>query len=577
MKKPAPLSLLLLLALALAGAGGEIERLRAELAAAPPSRRQAVVARLAHALTLRGESEQQSQDHQSARETFREALSLLARHETRPSARLLKDAGLTAIILGDHHQALDLLQRAESQARQQGEAELASASAYLLGYVHRDLENFELALKYFHAAYESGQAIGNPRRVIMALNEIGNVHMMQEKFAAALPYKDRALKLARKHGDPELLANGLNDMGEFLRLSGQPRKALPFFREALTIDRRIGHQRGTIITLYSIGRSLFELGRIDESLAALEEARPLAEKAGQNRDLALILSLASKAHEQKGDFRRALAFQRLYHDLWARLFNEEKARQTIEMQTRYEVEKKERENELLQREKQLAALAASRQRGQRNFLFFVSLLVLLLAGVLYRGFRVKARANRWLEEANVRIAAQQAKLEKAYVRMEELARLDPLTGLPNRRAALEELGREERRFRRGRVPFTLVMADLVGFKAVNDALGHDAGDAVLREAAQLFRLALRAQDTVARWGGDEFLLLLLETDAGGAEALCDAIRAKIAAHDFRFEGRPLQVSVSLGAATFGPGLTVEECLRQADQAMYRSRRDGRER
>jgi len=201
----------------------------------------------------------------------------------------------------------------------------------------------------------------------------------------------------------------------------------------------------------------------------------------------------------------------------------------------------------------------------------VALLVLLLAGALYRGFRAKTRANRWLEEANSRIAAQQGKLEKAYYQMEELARHDQLTGLPNRRAALEELEREERRFQRSQKPFSLVMADLVGFKAVNDTAGHDAGDYVLRTAATLFTQSLRAQDTVARWGGDEFLFLLPETDSEGARVLCAAITEKINRHEFKANGQRLEIRVSLGVATFGAGLSLEECLRQADQAMYRSR------
>ena len=269
-------------------------------------------------------------------------------------------------------------------------------------------------------------------------------------------------------------------MGEFYLMQDRPEKALPLVREALAIDRRIGHVRGTIISLYTIADCLQRLGRFPAALAALEEARPLAEKAGQKRDLSNILLLTSLAREKTRDFPGALDSFRRYHDLWAELFDEEKTRQTAEMQTRFEVEKKQRENELLKQEQRIAALALAKGRNQRNFLFFVALLVLLLAAVLFRGIRIKARANLWLEEANSRIVAQQGKLEKAYNQMEELARRDQLTGLPNRRAAMEEIERELKRFQRSHKPFTLVMADLDGFKAVNDSVGHDAGDFVLK-------------------------------------------------------------------------------------------------
>jgi diguanylate cyclase (GGDEF)-like protein len=523
-------------------------------------------------LTTRGEAEQDRHDHKAAQRTFGEALAILAGNGGVPSARLLKGAGLSELVLGDHDRALEFLLRAEAAAEKSGDRETASASAYLIGYVHRDLENYELALKYFNAAYESGKALGNRRRVIMALNEIGNVHVFRKRFAEAIPFKETSLKLAREHGEPDLLANGLHDMGEFFLLQDQPEKALPLVREALAIDRRIGHVRGTIISLYTIAECLQLLGRYPAALASLEEARPLAEKAGQQRDLSNILHLTALTYEKTQDFPRALEYYRRYHDLWAKLFDEEKTRQTTEMQTRFEVEKKQRENELLKQEKRIDALALAKGRNQRNFLFFVALLVLLLAGVLYRNIRNKARANRWLEEANGRIVAQQGKLEKAYRLMEELARSDQLTGLPNRRAALEEIEREEKRFQRSQKPFTLVMADLDGFKAVNDSMGHDAGDFVLKTAAALFSGQLRAQDLVARWGGDEFLLLLPGTDAEGARIICAAIAEKIAGHDFSFQGQRLNVAISMGTGTFRNGGTIAECLREADQAMYRSRR-----
>ena len=155
--------------------------------------------------------------------------------------------------------------------------------------------------------------------------------------------------------------------------------------------------------------------------------------------------------------------------------------------------------------------------------------------------------------------------------MEELARLDQLTGLANRRVAMEEIDREEKRFQRGKKPFALIMTDIDGFKAVNDTMGHDAGDYVLRSVAALFSQSLRAQDMVFRWGGDEFLFLLPETGVAGARVFMTMVKDKIRNSDFIFNGRRLQVAASMGAGVFAAGLTIETCLRSADQEMYRSR------
>jgi len=556
-----------------AAASDPIETLRRKLAVAAPNERPGCARDLAAALTAKGDDQKLKENFGAALSTYMEALAVLEKDNAgQPSPLLLNHTGLTLLVMGEYKEALDFLLRAAAAAERMGDREIGSASDYLIGYVHRDLANYDLALQYFRKAYETSVALGNQRRVIMALNEIGNVYYYRKQFAEALPYKEKSLQLARKYSNPELLANGLHDMGEFFQTQGQLVKALPLLQEALAIYRRAGLMRGTIITLTSIADCQRELGFFAAGLACLHEAWPLAEKAQQNRDLASILLLFSKIHEEMQDHRRSLEFQRRYHDLWARLFNEDKNKQIAEMQTRYEVEKKQRENELLKQEKQISVLALDKQRNQRNFLFYLALLVMLLAAVLYSRFRIKARAHRKLEAANSQIVAQQGKLEEAYKQMAELARHDQLTGLPNRRVAMEEIDREEKRFRRSQKSFVLVMTDIDGFKAVNDKVGHDAGDYVLQSVAALFSQSLRAQDTVYRWGGDEFLFLLPETTLAGAAVFMAAAKEKVRSNNFIFNGQRLQVAASMGASVYAGGLTIEACLHGADQEMYRSRK-----
>ncbi len=576
MKKAQTLLAILFCLSAAAPADDVIAPLRRKLATAAVAERGAVAAELALALTARADGEHDRRETKAALATYLEALALLERYPgPPPSPHLLNRIGLDELILGDYENALRHLLRGLATAEGANDPVYITRNLYHIGYVHRDLGNYDLALEHFERARQAALVEGNQRYVIMALNEIGNVHVMRRQFAAALVSKESSLALARKHGEAELLANCLHDMGELLLREGDAARALPLVREALAIDRKLNHKRGIVLALFTVADCQQRLGRANEAIVALDEARLLAEKEGQDKDLSDILRLSSVVHEARGDLRQALAFQRRYQELRERLFNEEKTRQTAEMQTRFQVEKKQRENELLKQEKKIAALALGKQRSQRDFLFFAALLVLLLAGALLLGFRSKARANRWLEEANSRIAAQQGKLEKAYYQMEELARRDQLTGLPNRRAALEAIEREEKRFQRSNKPFSLVMSDLDGFKTVNDTLGHDAGDFVLREAAGIFTRSLRAQDMVARWGGDEFLFLLPETDAEGARVIGEAVKERIAGHDFRFARQALKLTMSTGAATFRSGLSAEDCLREADQAMYRSRGNGR--
>ncbi len=530
-----------------------------------------VLRRLEAGLIAKGDGEQARQDYRAALASYEEARSLLKEYgPVPPTVRLLVQIGTAQIILGEYNRAAEVLLQALAEAEKENDLKQIATSAYLIGYTHRDLENYDLAMTYFLRSREAAQKSGDASQVIMALNEIGNVQIFTGQSAKAAASKEEALKLARAHGNIEIIANVLNDIGVMHLEQNRAARSLPYFRESLSIARRIKNDRITAVTLENIAEARRRMGDFAAAAAGLEEALLTAEKAGLDVFAAEIHRELSETYEAMKNYPRALAELQDYQKSWEQLFTREKAKQLAEVQTLYEVEKNRRENEVLRRSQEIGALALAKHRSQRNFLFFVALLILLLAGVLYNRFLLKSRANRRLEEANFKIEAQQAKLEEAYHKAEELARHDQLTGLPNRREALEAIERERTRFVRSRKPFTLIMSDINGFKTVNDTIGHDAGDFLLKAVAGLFSRSIRAQDLVARWGGDEFLFLLPETGSDGARTFCEAMAGKTAAADFRFNERPLKIGVSLGAAVYeSEQQDIEDCLRQADQNMYR--------
>ncbi len=166
-------------------------------------------------------------------------------------------------------------------------------------------------------------------------------------------------------------------------------------------------------------------------------------------------------------------------------------------------------------------------------------------------------------------------LQEAKREMEILSRTDPLTGLFNRRAMMEKLREEEVRFKRNREPFSLVMIDVDDFKKVNDRYGHSVGDVILREVALKIRDNLRAQDVVARWGGDEFLLLLPQTSMEGARVVCENLARRISDVEIPGEGVKLKIGMTFGISSYGPSKTIEKCLREADQALYKGKSTGK--
>ncbi|HEY1375694.1 MAG TPA: GGDEF domain-containing protein [Gemmataceae bacterium] len=165
---------------------------------------------------------------------------------------------------------------------------------------------------------------------------------------------------------------------------------------------------------------------------------------------------------------------------------------------------------------------------------------------------------------------------------EEIYRLtimDALTETHNKRSLFQFLDHELARSERHQRPLALVMFDIDHFKALNDRLGHLAGDATLRELAAAVRTHVRKVDLFARYGGEEFALVLPETTHDGAMACAEQVRSLVANHPFQFEGEAYQVTVSLGvAATVGEAsLTPATFIAQADANLYKAKHAGRNR
>jgi diguanylate cyclase len=164
------------------------------------------------------------------------------------------------------------------------------------------------------------------------------------------------------------------------------------------------------------------------------------------------------------------------------------------------------------------------------------------------------------------------------VRRERLrAMTDLLTELPNREAWQERLAFEYNRWQRYGHPLTVGVLDIDLFKRVNDSYGHKAGDRVLQLVAREFRERLRNTDFVARFGGEEFVLLFPETGPDDAQRVLDELRAHVGRLPFHFRGEPVTVTFSAGLAGLVSGDTEESVFDRADRALYQAKDNGRNR
>jgi len=182
-------------------------------------------------------------------------------------------------------------------------------------------------------------------------------------------------------------------------------------------------------------------------------------------------------------------------------------------------------------------------------------------------------------KVQLKIKSLQDKLKRSNQMLLELSITDPLTGLHNRRAMMESLQKEVHRTARKKTPLSLVMLDIDHFKKINDTYGHQNGDAVLKAIGAELTAQLRQYDIAARFGGEEFVLILPETDIKEATQVAERLRQNIASLRFEAELANLEITVSLGVASTQNKIvkSTDDLIREADYALYNAKRGGRNR
>lgn len=177
----------------------------------------------------------------------------------------------------------------------------------------------------------------------------------------------------------------------------------------------------------------------------------------------------------------------------------------------------------------------------------------------------------------VMVEKESGKLREALIKAREAAHRDPLTGLHNRLGYEEFLAQEYRRWKRYQTPLSLVVFDIDYFKRINDSYGHRAGDKVLTAIAKRMCKLTRETDFLVRYGGEEFVLIMPETDRQAAFIVAEKLRVAVAEMAFTYRSEPVRITVSLGVTEFVGPDTSDAAFQRADQAMYQAKAEGRNR
>ncbi len=195
-----------------------------------------------------------------------------------------------------------------------------------------------------------------------------------------------------------------------------------------------------------------------------------------------------------------------------------------------------------------------------------------MAGSLKQKVDELAQHREHLEEE---VKDRTRQLQKSNEELERLSRTDPLTGLSNRRDLLEKINYETHRIERSKLEFAFILLDVDNFKNFNDSHGHECGDEVLKVLSDILLDVKRKPDHVGRWGGEEFLVVLPETNLAQASLAANRIRRRVEETKILWKEEELSISVTLGVSLYDPDVGVDGSIDLADKRLYIGKESGR--
>ena len=437
---------------------------------------------------------------------------------------------------------------------------------YAIGNSYSNLGDFPNALEHYLTALDIARELKDRLCEATALNGIGSLYMQLGEWQKALPYLDdslniaettnnlslqakvsehlcsclcqlkdyenalscglRSVRLCQECGDLKAEAEVLYAVGEVYLLMEDQNQAMIHFQRSLAISEAIDLKIQPIRALRSISQLYFRKGSADRAQELLHEALRRAEALDIKREQYACHQMLASAYKEMGNYEKALVHYEKFHAIKEILFNEEADLRLKTLETTFQAQKARKEAEIYQ----LKNVALQQEIEQRK--------------------------------------QTQAELER-------MARIDPLTNIYNRRYFFHLAEAEFKRSLRYKHLLSLIMIDVDYFKHINDNFGHLIGDQVLVEIARRIQETVREVDICCRFGGEEFLVLLPETNAVSARLVAERIRQRIAGSMFNTNNGKVPVSISLGIADSVDVEKLDTVISHADAALYEAKRLGR--
>lgn len=438
----------------------------------------------------------------------------------------------------------------------------------LLGTIYRKKINFSKSLFYTLEARNISERNNYKSLLPYIYDNLGKTYRKIEKYSEALRFHERALKLYDKYDvDDKILEISIfsnlgscyfelkdslssvsyyeaalslaNNMQSEINLAGIYKKlsrvylaladydtAILYLEQALSIYLDFSDKKGLSSTYLDLGYALLKKNQTEASIKYLKIALDLSIELSLKDHTIMCYQYLSELYELTEDFELALEFYKEYSTLKNIMLNEQNNEYLAKLYAQNQIASMEKEKEI---------------------------------------YRLR----------NIELAKAHQDLKHAYEQLEFMANKDPLTGLLNRRAMMERIGLEKKRAKRNNSNLSIVIADIDYFKKINDCYGHDVGDEVLVDLSKLFKNTLRCTDAICRWGGEEFLILLPDTNINEGTIVAEKLRSTVANHSFKDALPAGKITITMGISEFSDDFTTKRWIKVADQALYDGKKAGR--
>ncbi|WP_020651733.1 diguanylate cyclase [Massilia niastensis] len=467
--------------------------------------------------------------------------------------------------------ALERLQAAANLARQHGDPIHTVMALNALARHYRLMREYDKGFAVLDEAYKAAEKANSPGRTATLKNAEYALSIETGQIQRGLRALQDSLALERKIGALARVAYSLVNLSDCYLKMHDYRQAAAYAEQAIAAARGLNDREVEATAHLNLGQAYLATGRLAEGKRHMELGVTGYAELGDKPELQVALVEYGAALERAGDLAGALRAYHRERGISNELFEKRRQQAMLDLQEKYEADKKQRQIELLRSENQIKSTELDNRRLQQRvwwLLAVVFALASVIVGLLYRKVR---HANAQLHEKNRELKQQSVR--------------DPLTGLYNRRHFLE--------FMRGLPPGdprcasseqtgALFLLDVDHFKHINDTYGHAAGDAVLTAMAAGLREILRETDMIVRWGGEEFLAFLPAIPRSGLDEVAQRILGGINAITVEHQGMTLSVNVSIGFSPFplavgSQVLPWERAVNLVDMALYMAKAHGRNR